>query len=345
MNEHDVRDELRALPEPEVPLPPDDLADMVIGRLGRQRKVMRTGIAALVLILLAAVPVVWARQHTAGLPPAGPPVSEAPDMPRPGGGPSAIHVFGVGGVSFVLNPETGAYQSFPFVVVLSPDLRWAAILDEGEVGVVSREALLQDGDATATWLDMPPADGPTWSPNGKALLVTSVDRTSALRYEPDVPGSASPFSLPISGIGAPLGWASDSERYIGLITKQGNPSGMVYLTRKNRDSGSLEGSPGQVTGYSPDKRYGFVQALPGLKSTVFYDKNGVLLSSVPATGAFAGWYDETTVALVDDKAPALVLQDVTELDRVRTIPLPQAPDRIQIGPSAGLTGEAAGYGF
>lgn len=346
MNEHqDVRDELRALPEPKVPLPPPDLADTVLGRLGRQRKVMRAGIAALVLVLLAAVPVVWAQGGTDGLPPADPTTSEAPDMPKPGGGPSAIHVYGVDGESFVLDPATGAYQGFPFEVVLSPDLRWAAILDDGKVGVVSRASLLRAGDAEVTWLDMPPADGPTWSPNGKTLLVTATDRTTALRYDPDKPGSQSLFPVPLREMGAPLSWAGDSQRYLGLLTKQGTPGGMVYLTAENLDTGSVEGAPGQVGGYSPDGRYGFLHALPGLRSTVFYTKNGVLAMTVPQSGAFAGWYDDTTVALVDEDEPALALFDVAASKNARSIPLPGVPDRIQIGPSAELTGEAARYGF
>lgn len=345
MNEHHhVRDGLRALPEPKVPLPPADLADTVLGRLGRQRKVMRAGIAALVLVLLAAVPVVWASQSPE-VPPAGPPTSEAPDMPRPGGGPSAIHVYGVAGESFVLDSATGGYQGFPFEVVLSPDLRWAAILDDGKVGVVSRASLLRNGDAEATWMNMPPADGPTWSPNGKTLLVTAVDRTTALRYDPDKPGSESLFPVPLPGMGAPLSWAADSERYIGLRTKQGTPSGMVYMTAKNLDTGSVEGAPGQVAGYSPKGSYGFLQALPGRRSTVFRTKDGVLATTVPHTGPFAGWYDDTTVALVAEGGPALALFDIDAPKNVRSIPLPGIPDRIQIGSSAELTGEAATYGF
>ncbi|GIG67632.1 hypothetical protein [Phytomonospora endophytica] len=344
MNEHHrVRDELRALPEPSIPTPPADLADTVLGRLGRQRRAMRAGIAALVLVLVAAVPIALTRGHSeGGPPPAGPPTTEAPALPVPGGGPSAIHVYGTGGESFVLDPDTASYKAFPFDVVLSPDLTWAAVLSDGRIGIATREALLADGESAVDWANLPAVDSPRWAPNGVALLVTATDRSAAYVYGLDTDAYN---AVPLRGmeIAGPAGWGSDSLRYVVPVAKDGRPSGVRYLNAQGTGMpGTLEGSPGTVMGYSPDLHYGFTLGFQKT-STVFYVKNGVIASTPTQLGGFAGWYDDATVALVEGSALVLVgAQDAREIER---LPLPGVPALIQIGPSAGLAGAAAGYGF
>ncbi|HEY1175677.1 MAG TPA: hypothetical protein VGF17_05940, partial [Phytomonospora sp.] len=248
MNEQrHVRDELRALPEPSIPSPPTDLADTVLGRLKRRRRALRAGVAAAVLMLVAAVPIALNQGHPdEGGPPAGPPPSEAPALPKPGGGPSAIHVYGTGGRSFVLDPGSGSYRGFPFDVVLSPGLTRAAVLADGRIGIATRDGLLADGEQAVTWADLPPVDSPRWSPNGARVLVTATDRSAAYVYDLDT-NAYTAVPLRTMEIAGAAGWASDSARLVVPVAKDGRPGGATFLDAKgNGADGTLAGSPGTV---------------------------------------------------------------------------------------------------
>ncbi|MEV0649072.1 hypothetical protein AB0I28_27840 [Phytomonospora sp. NPDC050363] len=333
MTEHErVRDELRALPETPVPEPPADLADTVLDRLGRRRRAMGAGIAVLVLVLLVALPLAWVDQPRQGAPPAGQGSDlDVPGLSAPGGGPMMIQVYTVAGNSFVFDPRTGAYRGFALRIVYSADLVWSAAMKDGKVGVATREALLRDGESALSWLDVPPADGAVWAPDGSALLVTEIDRSLAHRHDPAT-GTTTAIPLDHYELAAPLAWAGDSENYAVTLAKAGRPSGTQYVDGDGKAFAQIEGGPGHVAGYSPNGLYGYCDGFMKT-STVFYAQTGTMEWSLPTRDGFAGWYDDEVVALVDASTLELVLVNVIVNKVIERVALPVLPESVQIGPT------------
>ncbi|GAB3827570.1 hypothetical protein [Dactylosporangium cerinum] len=323
--------DLRAVAFPADLVPPARLADTVL-RMARRRRRTRVVVLGAAVAVTAAlvVPAVLngeraaapagtgatptvtptAVQQTAQDPPVPASAGGAP-LATPGGGPQAIHVYTEGERSFLLDPGTGRYVSMPFAVVLSPDLTRAAVNDNGRVGIADRAALTRDATAVQ-WLDVPPGNGPSWSPDGTALLWTSITKDPKLQFTAHRIDVATRHvtntTIPMPILGATVGWAADSRRYLALLigpeaNDSTEPGALQYLDPDGTLGARIAERGGMVDGaaaYSPSRRYVFADAsgitsAQPLPSPVLDTASGQVVALVPARTKPVGWYDDTTL--------------------------------------------------
>ncbi|MGH3713399.1 MAG: YncE family protein [Micromonosporaceae bacterium] len=385
--EQQLRDDLSGVASPPELVPPANLADDVLTGVRRQRRTRAAviGVAAVVAVVAVAIPVVM--QERAGpVPPGGvypsatdPGAPAEPVFPTPGGGPNAIHVYAVDSFtsSYLLNEETGGYRKLPYELVLSPDLKTAAVSDGNRAGLADRAELASDGESAVRWLaGRQPYSGISWAPDGKSVAFTALhkgDSTvsfTAHRYDRKGTKLA---TTPVGAIvGNSVGWNADSTRYV-VLRPAGDADGMGPLEMLNMD-GSLhqklvkrgEGGrsedvgPGIIGGaesYSEDRRSVILDASwldTGQKPV------GSQLLQVDSWNPRAelrpgwrpvGWYDEQRLIgyRLDDRGGGLVLEiRYVESDKVlRSVPAPglQPATRIQIGSSKHLAEPARNVGF
>lgn len=383
-----LRDDLRAVPIPAALVPPADLADTVLHRVRRQRRTWMalTTVAAVVALAAVGVPLALGSHggaSGAGFEPAaggqakptataGPAAPGEPTFVAPGGGPQAIHVYGMDDSrTYLLDPAAGKYRKLPYLLSLSPDLRQVAVEDfRGRAGVADRAALLRDGEPAIHWIDVPPGSGLRWSPDGTALVFTSLSKsTGAVRFTAHrydtATGKIKHTPINIEILGSSVGWAADSTNYVALLKRRETddgvePGALQYL----RPDGSLGqrieiqgGTVGGAGSYSPSRKLVIADAsdimsAQPLASKIVDVATRRVVTDLPQGAKPVGWYDEKTVALLttgsaDDSMPELTLMDIATGAVTKRIELPGVPRPgvMQIAASEGLTGEAAKFGF
>lgn len=339
-----LHEDLRDVTFPAALVPPGDLADTVLRTARRRRRTLAVTLGAAVAVLAAlAVPVTLTTRPTAG-----------PGTGTTAGGPQVVHVYTEGERSRLLDVRTGKYVKLPFTVVLSPDLTRAAVNDNGRLGLADRAELTRDTGAVR-WLDLPPGNGPSWSPDGAALLWTTLEKSPDVRFTAHrydiATARVTTTQVPTMILGSTVGWAADSHRYLVLLrgaeTDTGvEPGPLQYLDPDGTLGPRLEGSSGSVDGapaYSPSRRYvltdasDIMSARP-LPSPVLDTATGKVVTLVRAGTRPVGWYDETTAVCLVRDAGTLELMDVTTGATVRTVKLPGAAQLtgLQLGPSTGV---------
>lgn len=368
--EEQIRDDLQRSPLPATLVPPPDLADTVLRRARRGRS-FRAALTSVV----TAVAVAFAVPVAAGTWTGGGSPSE-PTFPAPGGGPTVIHAYTrmSDETTYLLDAASGRYRHLNVRVVLAPDLRQAAVVRDGRVGLVDRDALLREGDDAVRWLDLPPGNGLAWSPDGTALVITSLSkdedagvvRFTAHRYDLAT-GAVTDTPIPVDMVGGAVGWAADSQRYVALLPGDRTadtvqPGALQYIGRDGTLGPRVEIAGGLVGGagsYSPSRRLMLVDAsglmaLGPVHSKVVEVDSGRVVASLPPGARPIGWYDEDTVAVLAPgwhEEPELEVVDVrtgtvTKRVDLAGLPLPALGENaIQIGSSAGLSGSAAAFGF
>jgi hypothetical protein len=122
-----------------------------------------------------------------------------------------------GETPLLLDRVTGQYRPVPYVSIrLAPDGRRVAVeKDDGHIGTADRQQLLRHGDRAVRWTELPAA-GMERSPDGSALLTTTVDkeRQRIIAHRLDVrTGRVRETLLPPWTSGA-VGWAADSRWYL-----------------------------------------------------------------------------------------------------------------------------------
>lgn len=387
--EDQIRQDLHAVASPPGLVPPTDLADQTLRGVRRQRR-NRVGLVAAAVVVLtvggaAAVPVL--RSTDTGSTPSGfgttpppspadksePPPREpggAPIFPTPGGGPQAIHLYRADEPTpgtYLLDVATGSYRTVPYEALLSPDLRTVAVTAGDKVGVVDRAALLRGDTSAIRWTRLPVGNGLAWSPDGKALLTTSLRKVGGLRFTAhryDVAsGSVTATPIRVELLGSSVGWAADSRRYIALLhgksgTDTVEPGALQYVNPDGTLGSRIEitgGGVGGATSYSPAGRYliadssQLMTAVP-VPSKIVEVGTGTVVREIAADRPLIGWYDETTVVRIAPGSadqPVLDLIDVITGQTVKQVAAPglTAPVLIQLGSSAGLTGKSATLGF
>jgi hypothetical protein len=381
--EERLRDGLHGAPTPPALVPPTDLADTVLREAGRRRRRGQTLVAvaaAVVALVVVGVPVArWQARATGSAPASGadrlkptePPKDRAGTLlPTPGGGPRTIHVYHADGprpATYLLDLDSRRYREVPYPLQLSPDLKLAAISTADRTGLVDRAKLLRDGKSAITWLDLPPGNGLAWSPDGKALLLTSLSKATnpptftAHRYDVAT-GKVTSTPIAVNLLGGSVGWAADSRRYLALLAgKEGRdtiePGALQYIEPNGTPGERIDLAAGLVGGagsYSPSGKYliadasGLMSSDP-LPSKVIAVKGGTLVATLRAGARPVGWHDDRTVAQLagSPDRPALELVDVVSGAVRGRVALPAAPGPItvQLGSSAGLTGSAKRFGF
>ncbi|MFG1654616.1 hypothetical protein ACGFIE_32265 [Micromonospora sp. NPDC049275] len=372
--EDELRTELRHAPMPTELAPPIGLADTVL-RGARRRKRRTAGLLAGVVALVALVLVT-----PAVLPPdAGPDTPAlqvaAGAFPQPGGGPLAVHAYVTSDLNratfttLLLDPTNGEYREVPYRALLAPDRSRVAVDDNGRTGLVDRAALLRDGTSAIQWLDLPVGNGLAWSPDGAALLVTSIEKGDATvsftahRYDVRS-GKVTATPVPVDLLGSAVGWAPDSVGYLALL--RGSETGDTVrpgALQEIRPDGALGrrlaadggGWVGGAESYSPSRRYlladvSELQSDRPLPSRVVDVVSGRVVRLLPVGAKPLGWYDDRTVALLVDPPggrPVLRLTDVASGATRREVPLAGVPGLIGvcIASSSGLPEDAVALGF
>jgi dipeptidyl aminopeptidase/acylaminoacyl peptidase len=322
-------------------------------------------LAAGVAALIAGLAIPATAGARSAPPPAAPVVESVPTFPSPGGGPVAIQAWaGLSGETpLLLDRVTGRYRPVPYVSIrLAPDgLRVAVEKDDGRIGIADRQQLLRHGDRAVRWTALPAA-GMEWSPDGRALLTTTVDkeRRRQTAHRLDVrTGRVRDTLLPPWTSGA-VGWAADSRRYL-VMAEPADPAatnGPLRYVDPDGTAGPALGVEGRVWGadaYSPSRRLVIVEpSRPELTPTpaqVLDLRTGRVLAVVDAELPLLGWHDEWQVVRV---APApegtptvLEVLDVRTgrvSERIRAGGLP-AGSLLQLGSTACLAPAAVRRGF
>lgn len=295
-----------------------------------------------------------------------------PVFPRPGGGPRVIAGLtggfdDLGPRSYLLDPGTGRYHRVPYEhAVLSPDRRLVAVATtDGRVGVAGRRALLRAGEAALRWTGLP-SGIPNWSPDGRALLVNTLDKGdgppgtfAAHRYDLR---SGRIRSTPIEGFTCEnclVGWAADSTRYVVMLRgpDPARPEGPAQYVNPDGSPGPLVGVVGHIwdaDAYSPSRRYVIVEpsrpAPAGAQPTILDLRTGATAVVADTPWPLIGWYDERRVVrAVPEPADGSTVLEVVDIHTgavSRRVPAPGLPPhRIQVGTSRGLPGHASGLGF
>lgn len=309
--------------------------------------------------------------ETGGLPVVVPPTlppGTQPTFPAPGGGPRVVDVFALDDTTYLLNPVDGTYHAMPWRVVLAPDGTRVAIADDGRIGMADRSALIAQGESAITWTDLVPASGLLWSPDGTAVLTTSVTRANAgsdevtytiQRFDVD---SATSTHTTIRGtfLGGRVGWAADSLRYVALLAATNEqgwtvPGPMQYVNPDGTLGPQIQTAGGLVGGaesYSPSKQKVILDSselmLNELTCSRILDvTSGEALMILSPGERPAGWYDDTSFVRFDPYRTRLEVVDVASKTVVKQIDLSGIPGVrwVQIGSAAGLTGTAATRGF
>lgn len=334
------------------------------------RRASITAIAAAAVALAAGIPLMSSIADAA----TGRTSVEAPDdpvFPRPGGGPRAIHAFAdyLRGGAYLLDAVRGEYRKLPYErVSVSPDGRTVAVENlDGRIGVVDRQALLDAGDAAVRWTDLPPGSPSGWSPDGKGLLVTTLDKETrtftAHRYDL-VTGRVRVTPINLDCDTCTAGWAADSTRYVVRLRGADPevPTGPAQYLNPDGTPGPLVGAEGHIwnaESYSPSRRYVIVEPsrpfLPDESadwqlSKIFDLQDGRVISTLRTEVPVVGWYDDGHVVrvapYVEGGATTLEVLDIRTgkvTNRVPAAGLP--PCCVQLGSSVMLHGEAAALGF
>lgn len=330
-------------------------------------------VAATVTALSAAGTVASHAAESGGRLAAGSTTAPA-EFPRPGGGPVAIQalVSAHQQQSYLLDPAAGEYRALPYSdLQLSPDGRRVVVEPLGADGyaVAGRTALLRDGERALRPINLPLGSGLSWSPDGTALLTTTLDKTARRftvhRY--DVATGRlrhTPVSLDCEICTA--GWAADSRRYVVSLpgTDPQNPSGPARYLNPDGTPGPMlgTGADGFVYGagaYSPSRRYVVLEParpfggeLTDDKLPRVYDLRARrVVTAVHTAHALLGWYDNRHVvrlAVTDAGEPDAI--EVVHIHtgrvarRVAAAGLPFAAS-IQLGATVGFSPTAATRGF
>jgi hypothetical protein len=362
-----LRAELSQAPLPDL-TPDPDLADAVLAglqRRGRRNGMLLGALAAAVALLLpvgikatqAAAPKLVPGPRTGMERVGGPPI---PAPLPPGANPVTVWAWDfldTDGTrrSLLLDPDSGTYRQMPYLVVLSPDTRTAAVYDGRRVGVASRERLLAAGADAVRWL---PPDGmrPVWSPDGHALLwasrVTLGGRPGFQAHQYDLGTDRTHDISFIAGdlAAGGLGWQPDSRGY-RAVTADG-----VWSIRPRGDTAALTRVPASTAAiggaevYSPSRRHAYADGTLTHRPPAVIDLSTGTTTPFPPGTPATRWYDDHTLVQINRDQAALT--DITTggvtLVSLRGVPavLAHAPDvTVQLGPSAGLTGPAGDLGF
>lgn len=350
--EEHLRDDLRAVRAPTAV--PADFADTVLRLDRRRRRVRRVALGAAVALAVAVVPFALLGGGGSG---SGLEVAAGvPAFPEPGGGPRALHVYGTDdATTYLLDTATGRYRRTPYPVVLSPDLKRVAVTDGTRTGVADRAALLRDGSRAIQWTKLAPGNGLAWSPDGTALLVTSITKQggsgtfTAQRFDP-MTGTIESTPINTEILGGAVAWAPDSRRYVVLEpgASGGNtvePADLRYVEPGGQLGDRIGGPGGIVGGYSPSGRYlaadtSTLETGARRSSPVFDLDTGDVIGQLPAGARPVGWYDERTVACVvyGTRDAVLRLIDARTGTVRRQIDLPGVTRfaTVQLGSSTGL---------
>lgn len=294
-----------------------------------------------------------------------------PVFPDPGGGPRVITGLTagfdeLGPRSYLLDPSTGRYHWVPYEhAVLSPGRRLVAVASvDGGVGMASRRALLRVGEAALRWTGLP-AGVPMWSPDGRALLVNTLDKGdgppgefTAHRYDL---ASGRIRSTPIDGFACDncfVGWAADWTRHVVTLRRPaGGTDGPARYVNPDGSPGPLVGAVGHVWGAdacSPSRRYVIVEpsrpAPAQVPPTTLDLRTGVTTAVAGAPWPLIGWCDDRRVVRAVpepvDFSTVLEVVDIHTGAVCRRVPAPGLPPyRIRVGSSRGLSAHASGLGF
>lgn len=338
-----------------------------------------TAFCALVVPVLVTHGVADAATRSArpevGPAPVGRPAPQTADgtvtFPRPGGGPQAIQALStLDGTAYVLNTRAGEYRKVPYVsVTISPDGSTVAVENvDGQIGVVSRTAV---GGGAVRWTSLPPGSPAGWSPDGTALLTTTLDKETrtftAHRYDVAT-GQLRHTPINLECDTCTAGWAADSVRYVVQLrgADPDLPTGPLGYLNPDGTPGPLMGAEGHIWdagSYSPSRRYAVVEpsrggGFEGADPTQLADwqlprildlTTGETVRTLPTSYPVLGWYDERQVVTVAYAGPGTTVLEVVDIHTglvSRQVSAPGLPPMIlQIGSSEQLRADAAEYGF
>jgi hypothetical protein len=308
---------------------------------------MRRAVAGLLSLV-----VIWAPARAAA-------AADEPEFPRPGGGPRVIEAYN-DGRAYLLDRVGGTYQALPYIrAVVSPDGRQVAAEDQdGRISVLDRRG----GSVRPT--SLPPGSFAGWSPDGSALLTTTLDKETrtftAHRYDVRT-GRARQTPIALDCVACTAGWAADSRRYVVMQRGPEELNGRGPLRYLNPDgtAGPLVGADGVIiaaTAYSPSRRFVVVEPPYPLPPGDPIERHPARILDL-RTGAVTelvsgwpllGWYDECHVVRIAPGEPSTMLEvvDARTGAVAKRVPAPGlAPFELQLGSARGLHGSAAERGF
>lgn len=267
-----------------------------------------------------------------------------PVFPRPGGGPRAIDVYSDQWAlrSYVLDRTTGDYRALPYHSVrVSPDGRTLAVENlDGDIGLANRRT-----PTSVRWTSLPRGSFGGWSPDGRALLTTTLDKDTwtfaAHRYDVRT-GSlrATPIRLDCEVCTA--GWAADSRRYTVMLGSGRGPATYLDPDGSAGPPVGADGLIGSATAYSPSRRSVIVEPPfplpPGEpidwhQATILDLRTGAT-TRIRSGWPLLGWYDERRVVRIAPEEESTVLEvvDVRTGKVVRRVPAPALqPYFLQLG--------------
>lgn len=357
--------DLRAVPLPADLVPPPDLADTAVAGARRQR--VRTVAVAVMVAVLAIATGITFRPGAGGTgfgpaAPTAPVPLEEPFLPLPGGGPVAIHSFldPSDEHTYVLDPRTGEYDEYPYPVILSPDLTRAAIMRDDKIGVVARSALGAP-EPPVDWTTLPPGNGLCWSPDGKKLLLTAIEKVMmpgtfiAYAYDIETKETVETRVGDSDSVASTVGWAADSTDYLVSPVTPDNTGFTFHGLRRVAPDGRTVTTFADVAGgfvggadsYSPDRKYLIVDPTPmmtdrTLPAQVLDVATGSVVRSLPDGAVPVGWYDATTVAYRTGGDLVMLGLDTSRTRRIDAAGL-ATRGVIRLGPGADGPAEARGF--